>query len=225
MSGKRGLNFGLIVAAGRGRRFGGLKQFAPVKKKPLLYYSMRAFERCPVVEGYVVVTNLSKIQAVNQLARVYRFTKLRAVVRGGKERMDSVALGLAVLPDWGYVAVQDAARPLICPSMLTQGFRVVRRNGAVAFAARVADTVKQVTVDRIVRTLDRDNLVTTQTPQFFDLGLLRQAYARCRDEGILVTDDCQAVERLGVAPRVIVHERPNIKVTYPKELEICRALL
>ncbi|MGB9742517.1 MAG: 2-C-methyl-D-erythritol 4-phosphate cytidylyltransferase [candidate division WOR-3 bacterium] len=218
-------NFGVIVAAGRGRRFGGLKQFARVKNKPLLFYSLRAFERCPVMKGYVVVANPGKICAVRRMGRIFRLKKLRAVVKGGRERMDSVAAGLAALPEEGYVAVHDAARPLIVPAMLARGFRIVRQSGAVAFGARVTETVKEVVGRRIVRTVDREGLVTIQTPQFFDLRLLRRAYARCRNQGVLVTDECQAVELWGVEPVVIVHERLNLKVTYPEDLLVCEALL
>lgn len=218
-------NFGIIVAAGRGRRFGGLKQFARVKNRPLLFYSLRAFERCPLVSEYVVVTNPGKISAVRQLVRNLRLKKVRAVVGGGKERMDSVAAGLAALPDSGYVAVHDAARPLIVPAMLTRGFRIVRRCGAAAFGARMSDTVKEVAGQRIVRTVDREGLVTIQTPQFFDLALLRRAYARCQNQRLRVSDECQAVEVCGIEPEVIIHQRPNLKVTYPEDLVICAALL
>lgn len=225
MAGSSASGYGLILAAGRGRRFGGLKQFATVRGRPLLYFSLVAFERCPAITGYVVVTNRSRTGQVRRLAAALGLKKLLEVTGGGRERMDSVREGLAALPGEGYVAVHDAARPLITPQMLTYGLRVVRRTGAAAYGAPVTDTLKEVVEGRIVRTVDRAGLVAIQTPQFFDLELLRRGYARVSNQGLMITDDCQAVELLGLSPAVLPNTRPNLKVTFPADLAVCRALL
>jgi len=218
-------NFGIIVAAGMGRRFGGLKQFARVKNRPLLYYSIRAFELCPVVTGYVVVTNVSRVSTVKNMLSAFVFKKALAVVAGGNDRMDSVEQGLFELPDSGYVAVHDGVRPLIKPTMLSLGFRAVRRYPAVAFGVPVIDTLKEVVDKRIVQTVDRTGIVAIQTPQFFTIDLLRRAYAQARNQQLVSTDECQLVEKLGVAPKVLAGFPENIKVTYPADLRICVALL
>ncbi|MCX7732005.1 MAG: 2-C-methyl-D-erythritol 4-phosphate cytidylyltransferase [candidate division WOR-3 bacterium] len=220
-----GSGYGIILASGRGRRFGGLKQFALLRGRPVIYYSLRVFERCAAIQGYVVVTNPSKIRQVRKMVAELRLRKVLDVVWGGRERMDSVILGLAVLPEDGYVAVHDAARPLITVPMLTRGLKAVRKTGAVAFGAPVTDTIKEVIEGRIVRTVDRSGLVAIQTPQFFDLGILRRGYAKGSNQGMLITDDCQAVELLGLSPAVIINTRPNLKVTYPEDLRLCEALL
>lgn len=218
-------NFGVIVAAGRGKRFGGLKQFVSVKNKPLLLYSIRTFELCPMVNGYVVVTNRSKVTFVNELLGRYGFRKLLAVIAGGKERMDSVEKGLLNLPERGYVAIHDAARPLLKPAMLNQGFQTCRRHPAVAFGVPVFDTLKKVKNNKIVKTVDRSELVAIQTPQFFHLDLLRRAYAYARAKNLTATDDCELVEQLNISPQVIISPSLNIKVTTKEDLIVCRALL
>lgn len=218
-------NFGIIVAAGRGKRFGGLKQFAVIKKKPLLFYSLMAFETCPQINGYVVVTNQSKINTVRQMLKTYRLRKVLAVVSGGKERMDSVEQGLFALPEEGYVAIHDGTRPMLKPMMLATGFRAVRKYPAVAFGVTVTDTLKETIKDRIVKTVERTGLVAIQTPQFFHLPLLRRAYAQARNQGFFATDECQLIENLNISPRLLLGSPLNIKVTTREDLKICQALL
>ena len=209
------------MAAGQGRRFGGLKQFALVHDKPLVLYSLLAFERCPDVTGYVLVVNRSQIRKARNLTRVWRLRKVLAITAGGKQRQESVANGLAVLPEKGLVAIHDGVRPLVTPQMLSLGFKVCQRHKAAAYGVPVTDTLKRVFRDRIIKTIDRTGLVAIQTPQFFSLPLLRRAYVRPPQ----VTDDCALVERLGIRPRLLVSPGPNLKVTTREDLKICAALL
>jgi 2-C-methyl-D-erythritol 4-phosphate cytidylyltransferase len=217
--------FGLIVAAGRGRRFGGLKQFARIKGKPVLVHSILVFEQSRVVSGFVVVTTKERIGYVRTLLRQQGVTKLLDVVAGGKKRMDSVEAGLAALPDDGCVAVHDAARPIISARMLEQGFRTCRKYGAATFGHPVTDTLKRVHAGAITETVDRESLIAVQTPQFFHLSLLRQAYATARNAGVEATDDCALVESLGIQPRWLNGPRTNLKITTPEDLALCEALL
>ncbi len=219
-------NFGIIVAAGQGKRFGGLKQFAIIKRKPLLFYSIRIFEYSPLIDGFVIVTNPSRINFVKKLLQRFRFKKALTIVPGGKERMDSVEQGLFRLPDEGYVAIHDGVRPLLSPEMLIRGFAACRRYQAVAFGIPVTDTIKEIADgNRIVRTVDRSRLIAIQTPQFFSLALIRRAYAHARAKRINATDDCELVEKLNVTPHLLPGSRLNIKVTTKEDLLICRTLL
>lgn len=219
-------NWGIIVAAGQGKRFGGLKQFALIKNKPLIFYSIRPFELCSSVSGYVVVTNESKLGMVKTLLQRYRFKKLLGVVAGGKERMDSVEHGLLNLPEKGYVAIHDGARPLLKSEMLIQGFQTCRRYPAVAFGVPINDTIKKVNPsNQIIQTIDRSGLVAIQTPQFFRLDIIRRAYANARAKNLTATDDCALVEHLNIAPRLLPGSPLNIKVTTKEDLLLCRALL
>ncbi len=218
-------NYGLIVAAGSGRRFGGLKQFALLKGEPLVAYSLRAFENCSAVRGIVVVTNRAEVERTKELVHRRRFRKVLAVVAGGRRRGDSVRRGLAALPERGYVAVHDGARPLVSPSVITRGFRLCRTTGPVACGHRVTDTVKRVFSGRIIETVDRSSLYCVQTPQFFSLPLLRRAHAAAVTAGTAATDDCALVELLGIRPRVFPGPATNIKVTTPEDLKLAGRLL
>lgn len=215
-------NWGLILAAGLGRRFGRPKQFARVHGRPLLWYSLRAFDRCPGLDGWVVVTLPGRVAAVRRLCRDAGFRRLLAVIPGGERRTDSVARGLAALPASGRVAVHDAARPLITPTMLRAGFTAAGRQPAT-YAVPVSDTLKRAAGNRITGTVDRTGLWAVQTPQYFPLPLLRRAHAA--GAGSAATDDCQLVEELGIRPRLITSPAPNPKVTVAGDIKLVAALL
>jgi 2-C-methyl-D-erythritol 4-phosphate cytidylyltransferase len=216
--------YGIIVAAGRGTRFGAMKQFAIVKGRPLLWYSLRAFERCPDITACVVVTTRERIPHVRRLAARHRFRKLTDVVAGGRHRCDSVRAGLAALPARGTVAVHDGARPLIDPDLLSAGLRLAARR-AVTCGYPVADTVKRVARGTIVATIDRSGLYAVQTPQFFPLSLLRRAHKHAGSSGTRATDDCALVELLGIRPRIMLGPQTNVKVTTREDLDLVRKLL
>ena len=217
-------SFGLIVAAGQGRRFGGYKQFAQLAGKPVLLHSVRAFERCPMISGIVVVGPPRRMALVRRMLRSYRVRKLLGIVCGGETRADSVQAGLAVLPARGFVAVHDAARPIIHPGMLSKGLRVCRSRGAATYGHPVTDTLKRIDGEDVVATVDRKGLLSVQTPQFFSLELLRRAHEAARKARYDATDDCELVERLGVRPVWIPGPRTNIKLTTPDDLIVMQAL-
>jgi 2-C-methyl-D-erythritol 4-phosphate cytidylyltransferase len=210
--------YGLVTAAGEGSRFGGRKQFALLAGKPLLFYSLQAFERCPQVRETVVVTNADMIDRVEALTRRWRLRKVNWVVAGGEQRQDSVRQGLRVLPDSGMVAIHDGARPFLDARHLTQGFTACRRQPAVIYAFGIAETVKQLTRGCIERTIPRHELVLAQTPQFFDLALVKRAHRQAEAEGFYGTDDAQLVERLGRRVAVLPGWPENVKITTASDL-------
>ena len=218
-------NYGLIVAAGQGSRFGGYKQLVQLAGKPVLIHSVRAFERCPQVVSFVVVAPARRLGVVRRMLRSHGVRKLLCVVPGGETRADSVRAGLAALPDRGYVAVHDAVRPLIHAGMLTRGFRFCTDRGAATYGCSVTDTLKRVSGSSVLETVDRAGLVAVQTPQFFSLELLRRAHASARRARLKVTDDCELVERLGVRPVWIPGPRTNLKLTTPDDLNVMQALM
>jgi 2-C-methyl-D-erythritol 4-phosphate cytidylyltransferase len=218
-------NYGLIVAAGQGNRYGGYKQFVPLAGEPVLMHSVRAFERCSMVSGFVVVGPPRRMALVRRLLRRHGAYKLIGIVRGGETRAESVQAGLALLPDQGFVAVHDAARPIIHPGMLARGLRICRDRGAATYGHLISDTVKRVDGREIVATVDRSDLVAVQTPQFFSLELLRRAHAAARQAKVGANDDCELVERLGVRPIWIPGPRTNIKLTTPDDLTVLQALV
>jgi len=213
------------VAAGQGTRFGGYKQLAPLAGKPVLMYSVRAFEQCPRVLGFVVVAPARRLSVVTRMLRSHGIRKLLSVVPGGEARTDSVRAGLAALPENGYVAIHDAARPVITARMLDQGFTACRRYGAVTFGHPVTDTLKRVKDDTVIGTADRESLIAVQTPQFFRLPLLRRAHAQAGGSESEASDDCALVELLGIKPHWLPGPRANLKITTREDLTLCRALL
>lgn len=223
--GSRKTGFGLVVAAGRGTRFGEPKQFVRVRGKPLLYYSLRSFEQSPAIAGYVVVTNPDRVRRVRRMLSRWSFSKAISVVPGGRLRQDSVRNGLDALPEQGFVAVHDAARPLVTPDMITRGINACTRALPVTYGLPIADTVKQVLRNRVKKTVDRSGLFAVQTPQFFSIGLLRRAHHEPAARSAEATDDCAMVERLGVKPRVLPGTAFNIKVTTRSDIELVKGLL
>ena len=220
-----GPGLGLVVAAGQGRRFGSPKQFATICGRPVLLYSLAAFNRCPDISSIVVVTSRDRVGAVQRLVRRRSLRKVSSVVAGGAERGDSVRHGLALLPDAGIVAVHDAARPLVTPAMISTGIVACRRHGPVTYGRTLSDTVKRVRGPAVIETLDRRELIAVETPQFFPVALLRQAHEAALRQGTTASDDCALVERLGVVVRWLPSPRANLKITTRPDLRICAALL
>lgn len=217
--------YGLVVAAGQGRRFGGYKQLAQLAGKPVLIHSIRAFERCPMIYGFVVVAPALRLRVVRRMLSSYGVSKLLDVVPGGKTRAGSVRAGFSVLPAKGFVAVHDAVRPLINASMLTTGLRACRNRGAATYGYPVTDTLKRIDGREVLSTVDRKGLLAVQTPQFFSLDILRRAHAVAQRARIQATDDCELVERLGIRPVWIPGPRTNLKLTTADDLSLIQALL
>ena len=154
-------------------------------------------------------------------------SKLQAIVPGGNRRQDSVQAGLDACDlDTRYVLVHDGARPCISPSTISEVVKLVKRVPAVAVGRRMTDTVKRVEKGKstaIIETVDRDTLWTVQTPQAFQVKVLRDAYKALGKQE--VTDDCQAVELTGVQTSIYETNQPNFKITTVEDLQIAAALL
>ncbi len=178
-----------------------------------------------MISGLVVVGPPRRMALVRGILRDHHVRKLIAVVTGGETRAESVRAGLAKLPAKGFVAVHDAVRPLIHPGMLSRGLRACRRVGAATYGHPITDTLKQVAGTVVISTVDRSRLVAVQTPQFFNLELLRRAHAAARRARTQVTDDCELVERLGVRPVWILGSRTNLKLTAPEDLTLIQAIV
>ncbi|MDE2895432.1 MAG: 2-C-methyl-D-erythritol 4-phosphate cytidylyltransferase [Chloroflexota bacterium] len=215
----------IILAAGSSRRMGGGdKLLADLAGRPVLSWSLSAFEACEAVDELVVVTSATNRAAVAELCR--GIGKLRALVTGGKERQDSVWAGLEALARIDLVAVHDGARPLITAEGIAGCIaRAADGTGVIAGGPSV-DTIKVVGVDeRVVDTPERSSLRAVATPQVFRAQTLLEAHKSARQDGILATDDAALVERLGET--VVVHDvgEPNPKITAPSDLVLAEALL
>ena len=215
----------VVLAAGSSRRMGGSdKLLADLAGRPVLSWTLSAFEECETVDDLVVVTSAANRAAVAELCR--GVGKMRALVTGGKERQDSVWAGLSALARSELVAVHDGARPLITAEAIAGCLRRAADGVGVIAGGPSVDTIKVVGADeRVVDTPDRSTLRAVATPQVFRAQTLRQAHEAARRDGVLATDDAALVERLGES--VVVHDvgAPNPKITSPSDLVLAEALL
>ena len=215
----------VIVAAGSASRMGGIdKVMAELDGEPMICRTVRTFQNCDAVKEIVIVTREDLIVPIGDLCRSY--DKVKAVVVGGSSRQESVSMGLNALSDKvKLVAIQDGARPLITWEAIDRAIRAAHNYGAAAPAVPVKDTIKVVQGGIVKETPDRSTLKAVQTPQVFDLNLLRGALKKAKEDGAEVTDDCSAVERLGMSVKIVEGDERNIKVTTPMDLKIARMLL
>ena len=215
----------VIVAAGNASRMEGIdKVMAPINGEPMILRTVRTFQECDAIREIVVVTRQDLLVTVMGLCK--NFDKVRAVVVGGKDRPESVSLGMAALSNKvKLVAVQDGARPLVTWQVIDRTVRAANSYGAAAPAIPVKDTVKEVAGGLVRNTPDRSSLMAIQTPQVFDYDLLKAALKKAKENDAPITDDCSAVERLGMSVKIVEGDERNIKVTTPMDLKIAQLLL
>ena len=215
----------VIVAAGSASRMGGIdKVMAELDGEPMVVKSVRAFQECDAIREIVVVTRSDLIVPISDLCS--GFDKVTAVIVGGKDRPESVSRGLIALSDKvKLVAVHDGARPLISWQVIDRTVRAANTYGAAAPAIPVKDTVKVAQGGIVKETPERKHLYAVQTPQVFDLDLLRGALKKAAADKAEITDDCSAVERLGMSVKIVEGDERNLKITTPIDLTIAKALL
>jgi 2-C-methyl-D-erythritol 4-phosphate cytidylyltransferase len=217
----------IVLAAGRSTRMGGgpNKQFIELLGKPLVCYSLAAFEQCCVIDAIVLVRRPDCAEQADHIGR--QFKKIVAVADGGAERQNSVWNGLEKCdPATEIVAVHDGARPLVTPALIEATVASARSFGAGIAAMKVVDTIKEANEDKtVIRTVDRTKLWAVQTPQTVRFQLLREAYAKVIEKNVVVTDEAAAVERLGHRVDLVETGFLNLKITTPADLALAEALL
>ena len=215
----------VIVAAGSASRMGGIdKVMAPLGGEPMILRTVRVFEDCEAVKEIVIVTRKDLIGPIAEICS--GFTKIRSVVQGGSSRQESVKLGLLALSkEVRLAAVHDGARPLVSGELIDKVIRAAHSYGAAAPAIPVKDTIKVFEGGFIAATPDRSTLRAVQTPQVMDRDLLLGALEKAEQEGTALTDDCSAVEHIGMRVRLVEGEERNLKVTTPLDLKIAELLL
>ena len=217
----------IIVAAGKSERMGtGTdKAFLSLVNKPVVAWSLLAFERCPEVDRIVLVVRKDQQVAAKAVCQMFGISKLQAIVAGGAKRQESVAAGLAAGDiDTRYVIVHDGARPMVASELIAEIAKAVRRSPAVTVGRRITDTVKRVEKGITVSaTEDREKLWAVQTPQAFQVKALRAALASLG--GREVTDECQALELAGETVKILESRQPNFKITTVEDLQIAASLL
>jgi 2-C-methyl-D-erythritol 4-phosphate cytidylyltransferase len=222
----------IVVAGGTGERLGRPegKQLAPVLGRPVLAWTLAAFEAAPEVDVVVLICHAERIAEYRSVAVEPLAMRTPVIFApGGDTRQASVASGLARVPDSvTTVLVHDGARPLVTPALISAALAALaaRPDAAGLVVGHPAvDTLKVVDAGLIAETPDRSRFWAIQTPQIFGAAVLREAYALAERDGFLGTDDASLVERLG--ERVLAHEGPrdNIKVTVAEDLRFVEAAL
>ena len=207
----------VIVAAGSSARMGGTdKILAELGGLPVLSRTLRVFD-----------DHVAREDQLPKISRVCSpYHKVRIVVPGGNSRQESVMHGLEAVPEGTeLVAVHDGARPLVSPEVITKAILKAAKFGAAAPAIPVKDTIKVSKSGGVDETPDRKTLFAVQTPQVFDLELLRGALQNAKEKGLSLTDDCSAVEALGMTVLLTDGSEENLKITTPLELEIAELIL
>ena len=219
----------LVAAAGSSTRMGGgtNKLLLPLDGIPVLIRTLDALQRAERVDEIIVATREEELVEIAQLCHTYGITKCKKVVRGGESRAHSVMLAaLEADKSMELLAVQDGARPLVTPELIDSVIAAATRCGAAAPAVPVKDTIKCVREDgAVAQTLDRSALRAVQTPQVFTADVLKAALQSVLEQGIEVTDDCGAVERLGKVVFLTEGEETNLKITTPADLVLAEAIL
>ena len=217
----------IVLAAGKSERRGaGVdKAFLSLVDKPVVAWSLMAFEKCADVDRIVLVVRKEQLVACKAVVKMFGISKIDKIVPGGTKRQESVDAGLKACDlDTRYVVIHDAARPLVTPETISAVLKDVRRIAAVTVGRPVTDTLKACEKGTsVTKTVPRDRLWAVQTPQAFQLRELRAAYkALGKTE---VSDDCMAVELNGGSVKVVENRQPNVKITYPEDLQLAARLL
>lgn len=217
----------VVVAAGTASRMQGIdKVLAPLGDRPILIRTLQVFQQCPDVSEIVVVTREDLLVEIGRLCKAYSLDKVSKLVVGGAERVLSVRAGLRESDrNARLIAIHDAARPFLSRQVLNDVLRQADLSGAAAPAVPVNDTIKRAQDGIVQETVDRSTLWAIQTPQVFQADLIRAAVEKACTDNAQITDDCSAVERLGMQVVLTEGDRRNIKVTTPFDLVLGEAIL
>ena len=216
----------VVVAAGSSQRMGQDKMFLELDGRPVLAHTLVALEASDRVEEIVVVTREDLVGPVAALAREMALTKVTKVVRGGATRVESAQLGVGeVSPQAKLIGIHDGARPFVSSQVMERVVDKAAQTGAAAPAIPVQDTIKVAVNGVVDHTPDRATLFAVQTPQMFDGDLIRGALTKAMQDNAPLTDDCSAVERLGMPVSLVEGDRGNIKLTTPADLAVARVIL
>ena len=218
----------IVLAAGLGKRMNGKmpKQYLLLEHKPILYYSLKAFEESPVDDMILVVAAGEEEFCKREIVERFKLKKVRSVVSGGKERYHSVYEGLKAAQNTDYVLIHDGARPFIQDDIIQRSIEAVIKYDACVVGMPVKDTIKILDEAHFVGDTPKRNLVwQIQTPQTFAYPLIFSAYQEIiKTEDIQITDDAMVLEYMtGKKIKVVEGDYRNIKITTPEDMAVARA--
>ena len=220
----------IVMAAGSGKRMNSKvhKQYLIIQDRPILYYSLKAFEDSAVDEIVLVVGKGEEKFCRKEIVDKYGISKVKAIVEGGKERYHSVFEGLKQTSDADYVLIHDGARPFVNQDIIRRCMQEVQKYQACVVGMPVKDTIKIADEEGYAKqTPDRKNVWMIQTPQTFSYALIYEAYEEMlKTEDTAITDDAMVLERIkGKKSKLIEGSYRNIKITTPEDLLIANVYL
>ncbi len=217
----------IIVAAGKSQRMGRDKILMPIGGMPVIAHTLKAFEKSEHIDEIIVVTKYESIQQIADICNEYGISKISKVVIGGKTRAESALIGVCEASDKaGVIAIHDGARPFVSVNLIDRVINALGDNSAVAPATFSTDTVRIINSKGIVtQTPDRDTVALIQTPQAFSAEVIKTALTKAVEKNIAITDDCSAVEAMGLKVCVVAGEQSNIKLTSSMDIYIAEKIL
>jgi 2-C-methyl-D-erythritol 4-phosphate cytidylyltransferase len=217
----------VIAAAGHSARMAGEdKLFADLCGAPVLAHTLLAFQNCGYISEIIVVVRSDRLEYAAALCEQYRITKAAQVVAGGETRLLSVMNGLFAISDAAQLAaIHDGARPCVDEPLIARTIEEAAKHHAAAPAIPVSSTIKRAKEGVIVETVARDGLYEIQTPQVFYADLIKAALTNAKNKFPDITDDCKAVEILGMPVRITQGSRSNIKITTREDLKIAEGII
>ena len=217
----------VIVAAGSSQRMRSDKLLHNLGIMPVLARTLLVFQDCELVDEIVVVTRMEKLEEVAELCKKYRIEKASKVICGGATRMESALAGVSeVKKKAKLIAIHDGARPLVSVELIENTVRAAAKYKAAVPAIKSVDTLKLAEDgETVTGSLDRELVLRVQTPQVFDADLIKGALTFAAEKKLPLTDDCSAVELMGVKARIVPGEEDNIKLTTPRDMLFAAAIL
>lgn len=215
----------VIVAAGRAERFGSNKMFAELGGIPVVAHSLLTFEKSPGINEIIIVARSEDIVPIGDICKSFKITKAKKVISGGATRSVSALLGvMEVSTKAEFAAIHDGARPKVTVKIIEDTLAAAIKFNAAAPAVPINDTVKTAKNYIVTKTLERQSLFAVQTPQIFDIDLIKGALHNAVSKNLDITDDCMAVEVMGGAVCLAQGSFENIKITTAVDLIIAEAM-
>lgn len=224
------MNFAIIVAAGKGKRMDSSenKVFLNLLDKPMLYYSLKAFQDCSQIDEIIIVAQKNDFKKISEIKNQHNLNKITNIVEGGKERQDSVYNGLMSIKNAkkeDIIIIHNASNPLAKENEITECINEAKKFGAAVCSFPLKDTIKKINKGFVEKTLDRKDVYQMQTPQAIKYYLFAEGFINIKKNKIRITDDVSVVESLNKKVKIVECSYENIKVTTQDDLKIAEGIL
>lgn len=228
------MNIGIILSSGVGKRMGAGKNkvLLKINRKPIIFYTLKAFEDSKKIDALVLVVGKKDKIFFEKLVKQYKFKKVIGVISGGKERQDSGYNGVKYVDEIienkqkVVLVFHNGANPFVSEKEIAESIKVAKKYGASVVAHKTKDTIRKVDKNRVsLGVIDRSSLWNMQTPQTIKFDLAKKGFQKAEKEAFLGTDDVSLVERLGKQVRIVEASANNFKITTPLDFELAKLIL